>query len=165
MEESELPNVFDGASGESRGVSHRAGAAGGDAITRPNPTNRDSSGTKPTDGVADATNEHFPAANTFGDGYLFAPPLGSTMASTPIRLEATDAPADRPTETMDVRTAPPPEPLRRTLERLAELDDRTVLVQLNDRAPQHLFPRLDDRGYRYETVDADDAVVTAIWRA
>ncbi|MFB6124275.1 MAG: DUF2249 domain-containing protein [Haloferacaceae archaeon] len=86
------------------------------------------------------------------------------MTATPDGLDATDAPADRPTETMDVRQAPPPEPLRRTLERLAELDDGTVLVQLNDRAPQHLFPKLDDRGYRHETVETDDAVVTAIWK-
>jgi uncharacterized protein (DUF2249 family) len=86
------------------------------------------------------------------------------MASTTSYLAATDAPTTRPTETMDVREAPPPEPLRRTLERLADLDDRTVLVQLNDRAPQHLYPKLDDRGYRYETVDTDDAVVTAVWK-
>lgn len=100
----------------------------------------------------------------FADGYVSTPAVGSRMATPSDLLDATDAPTDRPTETMDVRTAPPPEPLRRTLERLAELDDRTVLVQLNDRAPQHLYPKLDDRGYRYETVDADDAVVTAIWK-
>ncbi|WP_049981061.1 DUF2249 domain-containing protein [Halolamina rubra] len=76
-----------------------------------------------------------------------------------------EAPADRPLDHLDVRELPPPEPLRQTLERLAELDAETVLVQTNDRAPQHLYPRLADRGYAYETVEGDDAVVTAIWEA
>lgn len=79
-------------------------------------------------------------------------------------LAETDAPADRPRETLDVRDLPPPRPLSDTLERLADLDDGTVLVQVNDRAPQHLYPKLDDRGYAYGTVEADGAVVTAIWR-
>ncbi|WP_096388950.1 DUF2249 domain-containing protein [Halopenitus persicus] len=80
-------------------------------------------------------------------------------------VSETDAPTDRPTETLDARDLPPPRPLKDTLERLAALDDGTVLVQLNDRAPQHLYPKLEDRGYVYETVEADDgAVVTAIWR-
>lgn len=80
-------------------------------------------------------------------------------------LEVTDAPADRPTESLDVADLGPPEPLRRTLELLADLSDETVLVQRNDRVPQFLFPKLDDRGYAYETVETDDGVVTAIWAA
>jgi len=78
-------------------------------------------------------------------------------------LATTDAPTDRPREPIDVRELPPPEPLRRTLERLSELGD-AVLVQRNDRAPQHLYPKLSDRGYEYDTVETDEAVVTAIWR-
>jgi len=80
-------------------------------------------------------------------------------------LERTDAPANRPVETLDVRELGPPEPLRRTLELLADLPDETVLVQRNDRAPQFLYPKLEDRGYAYETGETDDAVVTAIWAA
>jgi uncharacterized protein (DUF2249 family) len=79
-------------------------------------------------------------------------------------VAATDAPSDRPVETLDTRELPPPEPLQRTLELLAELPDETVLVQLSDRAPRHLFPKLDDRGYERDTVERADAVVTAIWR-
>ncbi|PHQ37494.1 hypothetical protein DJ69_16720 [Halorubrum persicum] len=78
-------------------------------------------------------------------------------------LERTDAPAERPVETLDVRALGPPEPLRRTLELLADLPNEAVLVQRNDRAPQFLYPKLDDRGYVYETVETDDAVITAIW--
>jgi hypothetical protein len=78
-------------------------------------------------------------------------------------LEETDAPADRPVETLDVADLGPPEPLRRTLELLANLPDETVLIQYNDRAPQFLFPKLQDRGYAHDTVETDDGVVTAIW--
>ncbi|WP_144799090.1 DUF2249 domain-containing protein [Halorubrum depositum] len=80
-------------------------------------------------------------------------------------LGETEAPTDRPVETLDVADLGPPEPLRRTLELLADLPDETVLVQRNDRVPQFLFPKLDDRGYAYDTVEADDGVVTAIWTA
>jgi TusA-related sulfurtransferase len=79
-------------------------------------------------------------------------------------LAATDAPAGRPFETLDARELPPPQPLQNTLERLVDLDDETILVQINDRAPQHLYPKLDNRGYEYETIETDDGVVTVIWR-
>jgi TusA-related sulfurtransferase len=78
-------------------------------------------------------------------------------------VTATAAPDDRPRETLDARELPPPQPLQNTLERLAELDEDWVLVQLNDRAPQHLYPKLVDRGYEYETTEEDGVVVTAIW--
>ncbi|WP_418280246.1 DUF2249 domain-containing protein [Halorubrum sp. DTA98] len=78
-------------------------------------------------------------------------------------LAETDAPADRPVETLDVRELGPPEPLQRTLELLAELSDEVVLAQRNDRAPQFLYPKLDERGYAYETVEDDDATWTVVW--
>ena len=78
-------------------------------------------------------------------------------------LRETDAPQNRPREVLDVRDLPPPQPLTNTLERVVDLDG--VLVQVNDRAPQHLYPKLTDRGYAYDTVETDAGVVTAIWRA
>jgi len=78
-------------------------------------------------------------------------------------IPETAAPKDRPRETLDARDLPPPQPLQNTLERLAELDAGTVLVQRNDRAPRHLYPKLSDRGYEYETVECDDVVTTVIW--
>lgn len=78
-------------------------------------------------------------------------------------LERTAAPSDRPVETLDARDLPPPQPLKNTLERLSELDSDTVLVQFNDRAPQHLYPRLTDRGYSYETIEEEECVTTVIW--
>ncbi|MDS0223143.1 DUF2249 domain-containing protein [Haloarcula sp. S1AR25-5A] len=79
-------------------------------------------------------------------------------------ISETDAPDDAPTAQLDVRSLGPPKPLKQTLERLADLNDNTVLLQFNDRAPQHLYPKLDDRGYDFETVETDDTTVTVIWR-
>lgn len=81
-----------------------------------------------------------------------------------IEITGTSAPTDRSSETLDARDLPPPRPLRRTLERLAELDDETNLVQINDRAPQHLYPKLEDRNYEYETFESNEGTITVIWR-
>ncbi|WP_049925041.1 DUF2249 domain-containing protein [Halopiger goleimassiliensis] len=85
------------------------------------------------------------------------------MQSPSTVVERTDAPTERPREVIDVRTLGPPEPLKNTLETLEELPDETVLVQRNDRVPQFLFPKLDDRGYAYESVEFESEVVTVIW--
>lgn len=78
-------------------------------------------------------------------------------------IEDTSAPDHDHVETLDVRALGPPKPLTETLERLTELPDEGLLVQLNDRAPQHLYPQLEDRGFTYDTVEYEDVVVTAIW--
>lgn len=79
-------------------------------------------------------------------------------------LSQTDAPGNRPCETIDASELPPPQPLSNTLEQLSEIGDTVVLIQLNDRRPQHLYPKLDDRGYEYETLESGDDVVTVIWK-
>ncbi len=87
------------------------------------------------------------------------------MDSVDALVERTGAPTSNPHEFLDARELPPPQPLQEALERLEELDGETVLVQLNDRAPQFLYPKLDERGYAYETVEKDDGMVTVIWKA
>jgi len=87
------------------------------------------------------------------------------MEGTGSYVAAAGAPENRPRETLDARDLPPPQPLQNTLERLADLEDDVVLVQRNDRAPQHLYPQLEDREYEYETVDDGDEIVTVIWRS
>ena len=79
--------------------------------------------------------------------------------------ERTGAPTEGEVVALDVRNLGPPKPLRETLERVEALGDGDVLVQYNDRTPQFLFPRLEERGFAYAAVetDATDAVVTAIW--
>jgi hypothetical protein len=81
--------------------------------------------------------------------------------------ERTDGPTSGEVVSLDVRNLGPPKPLRETLERVEILGDGDVLVQYNDRTPQFLFPRLEDRGYAYAAVetDATDATATAIWPA
>lgn len=80
-------------------------------------------------------------------------------------LESSGVPAGLEREYLDVSDLPPPEPMTETLERLAHLPIDAVLVQENDREPQFLYPKLEDRGYVWETVEADDGtVVTAIWQ-
>ncbi|MFB6153610.1 MAG: DUF2249 domain-containing protein [Halodesulfurarchaeum sp.] len=72
-------------------------------------------------------------------------------------------PAGRSTVELDVRELPPPEPLTETMERVASLGDNEVLLQVNDRLPQHLFPRLEENGFEHESRELDEGVVTAIW--
>ncbi|PSP54993.1 hypothetical protein BRC82_08375 [Halobacteriales archaeon QS_1_67_19] len=79
-------------------------------------------------------------------------------------LEETAAPSDRPHRTLDVRELGPPKPLTETLQTLADLDG-VVLVQVNDRAPKHLYPKLADRGYEFETIADGDVTLTTIWPA
>lgn len=79
-------------------------------------------------------------------------------------ITRTDAPADRQRAVLDVRELGPPKPLTETLETLSRLDDE-ILVQVNDRKPQHLYPKLADRGYAFETIADGDVVLTAIWEA
>lgn len=78
-------------------------------------------------------------------------------------IEDTITPHSDHVETLDVRELGPPKPLTETLERLTDLPEDGVLVQLNDRAPQHLYPQLEDRGFAFDTVEYDDFVATAIW--
>jgi len=104
--------------------------------------------------------------NKFGRTLWVAGRDRSRMATTTdwhTHLSETAVPLDRERELLDVREMGPPDPLVETLETLPELADDVVLVQVNDRAPQHLYPKLDDRGYEYATVEADEAVVTGIW--
>jgi TusA-related sulfurtransferase len=87
---------------------------------------------------------------------------GTLEAVVRDRLEI---PSDAKRERLDVRNMGPPKPLKETLERLEAMDDDMVLVQLNDRDPQFLYPKLIDRGYEYDTVETDKAVVTGIWKS
>jgi uncharacterized protein (DUF2249 family) len=86
------------------------------------------------------------------------------MSHTVSYLTQSAAPVDRPCETIDARELPPPQPLKNTLEQLTDIGDSVILVQLNDRRPQHLYPKLEDRGYQYETLKDGDTVVTIIWQ-
>lgn len=89
--------------------------------------------------------------------------MNMSETSHPLAGFDDSVPTDRDPTVIDVSTAPPPKPLTRTLRELAALGDDEILVQLNDREPKHLFPKLDERGAAYASVDRDETVVTAIW--
>jgi hypothetical protein len=99
----------------------------------------------------------------FGIGYVYIDPFNHSM-DPGMYLAEIDVDSDRSVDFLDARDLPPPEPLQQTMNRLAELDDATVFIQLNDRVPKLLFPKLDDRGIDYETTETDEGVVTAMWR-
>ena len=61
--------------------------------------------------------------------------------------------------TIDVRGLEPPEPMIRTLQALDALPEGVTLVQINQRVPRFLLPKLDDRGFEYEAHAADDGTV------
>lgn len=103
-------------------------------------------------------------ANGFGTILTRCGRVEASMEDVEAFLEDIDGPAACEYEYLDARELPPPEPLQRTLEQVTELGDETVFVQRNDRMPTFLYPKLDDRGYSYETREVDDAVLTAIWR-
>lgn len=69
---------------------------------------------------------------------------------------ATRAPATREDDlgddvvVLDVRGLEPPEPMERTLEALEHLPRGKTLVQINERVPQFLIPRLAARGFVHE---------------
>jgi len=49
---------------------------------------------------------------------------------------------------LDVRELPPPEPMMKILEKLAEVDDKTVLLVHHHREPMMLYPKLEERGFK-----------------
>jgi uncharacterized protein (DUF2249 family) len=55
--------------------------------------------------------------------------------------------------------------MQRILEALAKLPAGTTLRARTDRRPLLLYPKLEERGYRYETREIDDdGYETRIWR-
>lgn len=52
---------------------------------------------------------------------------------------------------LDVRGLAPPEPMMRILERLSDVDERTILLVHHHREPMLLYEKLEQRGYRAVT--------------
>lgn len=51
---------------------------------------------------------------------------------------------------LDNRGLEPPEPMMRILTALEQAEPGTTIIARNDRKPMFLFPKLDERGCRYE---------------
>lgn len=61
-----------------------------------------------------------------------------------------------PVVVLDARGLEPPEPMIRILEALASLPRDSALRALTDRRPLHLYPMLEQRGFRAETQPGSD---------
>jgi len=105
--------------------------------------------------------------------WFWRPAPSADASAGPIDA-ARDAPAAAPVATptddkttwLDVRGLDPPEPLLRTLGALETLPPDHVLVQVNSRVPQLLFPMLVERGFACDVDDSQaDQVLVRIWHA
>ena len=66
---------------------------------------------------------------------------------------------------LDNQGLEPPEPMIRTFAALGTLADGEVLEIHNDRRPMFLYPHLEERGYKYQTLDEDDgSAFVRIWK-
>lgn len=65
---------------------------------------------------------------------------------------------------LDVRGLEPPEPMVRTLEALERLPDGSALLQLVDRVPKFLLPKLTERGFAYRIVSEAPGQVRVLIR-
>lgn len=85
-----------------------------------------------------------------------APATGGAAAAAPA---AVPVPEDAPLVVIDVRGMEPPEPMVRTLAALEELPHGKTLLQINERVPQFLLPRLEELGFTYKIVEQAEGVV------
>ncbi len=63
---------------------------------------------------------------------------------------------------LDVRRLEPPQPMAMILETMARLDPSKRLVVQHERVPMFLYPKLDEKGYTYETHELDQHNVQLI---
>lgn len=85
--------------------------------------------------------------------WFFRDAAGAPKPSALTPPGAADEPAmeaDAGMVVLDVRELEPPEPMMRTLEALAELPRGKTLLQINQRVPQFLLPKITERGFKYE---------------
>ena len=65
---------------------------------------------------------------------------------------------------LDVRGLEPPEPMVRVLLALDSLAPDEALEVLHDRRPLFLYPQLDDRGFRHETLEVEPGLIRIVIR-
>ena len=91
--------------------------------------------------------------------YFYSSPTegsGGGAAPSPGTGGAEGGTARGPAEVIvDARGLEPPQPMQRILEALASLPEGATLRARTDRRPMLLYPKLEERGYRYETHEAD----------
>ncbi len=98
--------------------------------------------------------------------YFYPSPAGAPGAGARAGGVLPPAAPQAPAQVVvDARGLEPPQPMQRILEALATLPEGATLRARTDRRPMLLYPKLEERGYRYETREADDdGYETRIWR-
>jgi uncharacterized protein (DUF2249 family) len=66
---------------------------------------------------------------------------------------------------VDARGLEPPQPMAKILESLSRIETEGQILARTDRRPMLLYPKLEDRGFKYATVEiADGWFETRIWK-
>ncbi|HEX7128151.1 MAG TPA: DUF2249 domain-containing protein [Thermodesulfobacteriota bacterium] len=90
----------------------------------------------------------------------------TVAAPQPARAAEPAVEGDPAVVVLDVRGLEPPEPMTRTLEALERLPEHASLLQINERVPRFLLPRLAERGFAWEILhESADEVRVMIRRA
>lgn len=94
-----------------------------------------------------------------------ATPQPDAAAAAPVPTPS--PPAADPAESivvLDVRGMEPPEPMVRTLAALESLPPESTLLQINERVPQFLLPKLAELGFSHEVRIQEEGVVRVFIR-
>jgi uncharacterized protein (DUF2249 family) len=94
--------------------------------------------------------------------YRPAQTIGSTSSSStsPTAPTGSEAPL-----VVDARGLEPPQPMARILEALTKIEAGGQLLAMTDRRPMLLYPKLEDRGFRFATEEtANGWFETRIWK-
>lgn len=97
---------------------------------------------------------------------LFEPQVGTPV--TPAPSAPPDCPARPAGEVLDVdaRGLEPPQPMVKILEALSALPEGATLRARTDRRPMHLYPHIEQRGFRAASEEQHDgSFITTIRRA
>lgn len=86
------------------------------------------------------------------------------LAAAPSPAPASDAPELSSEDgdaviVLDLRGMEPPEPMVRTLAALEELPPGKALLQINERVPRFLLPRLEELGFTYKLREQNEALI------
>jgi uncharacterized protein (DUF2249 family) len=95
---------------------------------------------------------------------FYRPARPLEAASVPSVSQAAPVVTDAPL-VVDARELEPPQPMARILEALPKIEAGGQLLAMTDRRPMLLYPKLEDRGFKYATEETPNGwFETRIWK-